>query len=29
VIGDEGHNGGTAMFDVIVARTDRLASDWK
>ena len=28
VIGDEGHGGGTSMFDVIVARTDRLASDW-
>ncbi|HVE18249.1 MAG TPA: alpha/beta fold hydrolase, partial [Ilumatobacteraceae bacterium] len=29
VIGDEGHNGGASMSDVIVARTDRLASDWK
>jgi proline iminopeptidase len=28
VIGDEGHVGGTSMFDVIVAWTDRLATDW-
>ena len=26
VIGDEGHGGGTSMFDVIVAWTDRLAA---
>jgi len=29
VIADEGHNGGASMSDVIIARTDRLARDWK